>query len=379
MTNHPNRLAVLHAIARELSGSVHLEQILSITLSQVAELLGLETGWIFLLDEQDQFYLAAGLNLPPGLAEAPARMRGWCQCQEMFRHNALHRGQNISIVACSRLNQLADAQQTGGLRFHASIPLLAGEQKLGVLNAASRQKQALSQDELHTLYTIGDLLSLAIQRTRYYEEHLGHSALNERYRLARELHDSLGQGLAALILRIETLDALVDKQVPAAELKPHLRASADLARQTLREARASVQNLRSGDLGLSDLGAAVQALRSELLARQEVEMALSGEAGLSPALRHSLYRMLQELITNIHKHAQAQRVSIQLSCEPKGVRLIVSDDGRGFAGELLEQRRREGHFGLLGLRERVHLLHGQLNIDSHPGEGTTIDIFLPGS
>ncbi|HEY9839672.1 MAG: histidine kinase [Candidatus Sericytochromatia bacterium] len=370
----PPHLAILHTIARKLSSSVHLEQILQITLSQVAELLELETGWVFLLDHEDRFYLAASQNLPPGLAADPARMTGWCQCQEMFRHDELHSGQNISIVACSRLNQLTDPVQTGGLRFHASIPLKAGEQRLGVMNAASRQKQALNQDELHTLYTIGDLLSLAIQRTRYYEEHLNHSALSERYRLARELHDSLGQGLAALILRLETLDALVDMGAEADRLKPQINASVELARRTLREARSSVQQLRSEAMGLPELAGAIERLIGELLPELEVKLDIDQQLQLSPALSHSLYRMLQELLNNVRKHAAARQLRITLCGEAGGLRLKLEDDGAGFEPDAV----REGHFGLIGLRERVHLLAGQLQIRTSPGHGTLVEIFLPG-
>lgn len=368
---HPDstaQLAILHTIARKLSSSVHLEQMLQITLSQVAELLALETGWIFLLDGQARFYLAAAQNLPPGLEEQ-GRMSGWCQCQEMFRHDELHRGQNISVVACSRLNSIQDPVKTGGLRFHASIPLLAGSQKLGVLNAASRQRQALSRDELHTLYTIGDLLSLAIQRTRYYEEHLAHSALSERYRLARELHDSLGQSLAALILRLETLDALVEKRAEPEAIRPRIRESADLARTALREARATVKHLRSEQS--PDLGSALAQLVADLglKARLEIEPGLP----LSPALSHSLWRMLQELLTNIHKHAEAGSLCVSLARAPGGLHLCVSDDGKGFEPEAVPA----GRFGLRGLQERVALLNGDVSVMSRPGAGTRISIFLP--
>lgn len=377
------QLAILHTVARKLSSSVHLEQILQLTLAQVAELLQLETGWIFLLNEEDQFYLAASQNLPAGLQAEPERLSGWCYCLDMFRDDQLHSAQNISVIACSRLSALQKQgeQATGGLRFHASIPLQTGEQKLGVLNVASLQRQQLNQDELHILYTIGDLLSLAIQRTRFYEEHLNHSTLNERYRMARELHDSLGQGLAALILRLETLDALVDKMQaqelePAQavdRLKPQISQSVALARKTLREARSSVQDLRSPELHQPDLQSALEQLVQELLGSQAVVLALPSELRFSPGLQHSLWRMLQELVTNIHKHAQAQQVRIALETSAEGICLKVSDDGQGFTPAAIAP----GHFGLLGLRERVNLLQGRLSICSCPGQGTQIEIQLP--
>ncbi|MGV3526586.1 MAG: histidine kinase [Candidatus Sericytochromatia bacterium] len=364
-------LGALHAVARALSSTVHLEQSLQITLSQVAELLQLETGWIFLLDAAGEPYLAAAQNLPPALVAEPERLCGSCYCLDRYRADSLQQAENISMIACSRLNQLQHG--TAGLRFHASIPLHTGSQKLGVMNVASRERPALSPADLDTLYTVGDLLSLAIQRTRFYEDNLALTALGERYRMARELHDSLGQGLAALILRLDTLDALLEKGAPPEQLKPQLTASLGLARRTLREARGAVSELRSPEGQARPLRAALEQLVSELLPDLQVRLELP-ERQLSPALQHSVFRMAQELLTNIHRHAAARQVQLRLQVQADALQLQICDDGRGFDPEAIPP----GHFGLLGLRERVHLLQGTVSLCSAPGQGTTIQIDLPG-
>lgn len=373
----PNHeLAILQAVARKLSSSVELQESLAQTLSQVAELLALETGWIFLLDEHDAPYLAASQNLPEGL-QLPERMCGSCYCLDVFRADELHSARNVSIIACSRLYKLSP-EAAGGLRFHASIPLQAGGTKLGVMNVASRQKQALSPDDLNILYTIGDLLSLAIQRNRYHEEHLRLSALNERFRMARELHDSLGQGLAALIMRLETLDALSEKITDDTRMgiQNQVQHSLGLARNTLREARHSVQNLRSPEAEPVGLELSLRRLIQELLPGVNVSLTIRDSAlsaAFSPSLSHGLYRMLQELLTNIHKHARATAVDLEIEPSAEGLQVLVQDNGVGFEPDQVPA----GHFGLIGLRERVHLLGGCFALESSLGQGTEVRIVLP--
>ncbi|MDQ5817633.1 MAG: GAF domain-containing protein, partial [Actinomycetota bacterium] len=160
--NH--ELSVLNEIARELNRSVNLGEALEFTLSRVAELLGLRTGWIWLMEgSSPQPYLAASQNLPPALANDPRRMdgSGYCYCLDTYKKGDLEGAANVNVLTCSRLSGLIDG--TGGLRYHASIPLYAGDKKLGVMNVASPDWRSLSPEELQLLYTIGDLLSIAVE------------------------------------------------------------------------------------------------------------------------------------------------------------------------------------------------------------------------
>src|SRR5918911_5368219 len=152
--------SVLNAIARELNRSVNLNETLEFTLSQVARLLGLRTGWIWLMGESSpEPYLAAAQNLPPALATNPRRMdgAGYCYCLDTYKKGDLSGAANVNVLTCSRLKGLVDG--TGGLRYHASIPLYAQDEKLGVMNVASPDWRSLSSEEVQLLYTEGDLLS----------------------------------------------------------------------------------------------------------------------------------------------------------------------------------------------------------------------------
>src|SRR5579885_3116088 len=132
--NH--ELSILNTIARALNHSVELDQALQTGLSQVAELLGLHTGWVWLINEETgKTYLAAAQNLPPALADRPRRMTGTCYCLDTYEEGDLEGAANVNVVKCSRLSGLVDG--TDGLRYHASIPLYAHEKQLGVLNVRS--------------------------------------------------------------------------------------------------------------------------------------------------------------------------------------------------------------------------------------------------
>ncbi len=140
-------LSVLNEIARELNRSVNLGEALGFTLSRVADLLGLGAGWVWLVGEDSpEPYLAATQNLPPVLAENPRRMdgSGYCYCLDTFKKGDLEGAANVNVLSCSRLKGLVDG--TGGLRYHASIPLYAGEKKLGVMNVAGADWRGLSDE-----------------------------------------------------------------------------------------------------------------------------------------------------------------------------------------------------------------------------------------
>ena len=212
-------LAILNEVAGALNESIDLARTLEVALARVSELLKLETGWVWLLHEETgESYLAASRNLPPGLADHPERMEAQqCWCLDAFRQGALQETKSISVIACSRLASL-DEPGSGGLHYHASVPLMAGERRLGLLNVAGADGEELSAEDLRLLHTVGDLLGIAVERTRLYEDSASIGAAEERYRLAREIHDTLGQSLTAVLLRLESLDAVLESatEVPDA-------------------------------------------------------------------------------------------------------------------------------------------------------------------
>src|SRR5437764_11522587 len=362
-------LAILYAIAGHLNRKIDVHEALQEVLVQVTRLLGLQTGWVWLLGERDAPYLAAAQSLPPYLADHPQRMTGSCLCLDTFLQGDLEGAANINVLRCSRLkNAERDSDPSSlGLRFHASIPIYAGEKALGVLNVASEDWRELQAEELQLLHIIGDQIGLAVQRARLSAEHT-HAAtrlatIEERNRLAREIHDTLAQGLAAITLQLETADALAASRPDRAQ--EAIRRALSLARGNLEEARRSVMNLRAAPLQNRTLPEALASLaRSSCdTTTQDVEFSYSPEhnfPNLPARLEEGIYRIAQEALANACNHAHAQHLDMTLTVDDQHVIVLVQDDGCGFDPDKVTGIGRQDHFGLTGMAERVKLLGGSI-------------------
>src|SRR5438876_9089797 len=351
-------LAVLYAIAGHLNRKIDVHEALQEVLAQVTKLLGLQTGWVWLLDEQDGPYLAAAQSLPPYLADHPQRMSGSCLCLDTFLQGDLEGASNIDVLRCSRLKNAERENDPSslGLRFHSSVPIYAGDMPIGVLNVASEDWRELAAEELQLLHIIGDQIGLAIQRARISAEHTQAATrlatIEERNRLAREIHDTLAQGLAAITLQLEAADVLAESHAERAQ--EAIRRALSLARSNLEEARRSVIDLRAASLQDRTLTEALAALVQEGCEERsaQVEFAYTPVHNfpvLSPRLEESLYRIAQEALANACNHAQAQYISVTLTLDEEGVQMMIQDDGRGFDPEKVTGQTgvgHEGHFGL---------------------------------
>lgn len=368
-------LSILNTIAEALNREVDLSQSIQVALEQVSDLFDLRTSWIWLLDEENGSpYLAASQNLPPALVNNPRRMAGSCYCLDSFRAGDLDGAANINVITCSRLNRLVNG--TDGLRYHASIPLSAYGRPLGVLNVASTDWREPTQDELRLLHTIGDMLSIAIQRARLFARSTRLGAMEERNRLAREIHDTLAQSLAGITLRLETADALLAAQADPARIHEAIGAALSLTRDSLEEARRSVMDLRASVLEGRTLAESLTALAQDWREQAETELSVEitgGSAPLPLRVESGLCRIAQEALANIRLHAHARHARLEMIATPQQVSLIIEDDGRGFDPQQLPK----GRYGLVGLRERVKLLGGSLHLQSSAGIGTSLTIIIP--
>jgi two-component system, NarL family, sensor kinase len=382
-------LSILNSIAQALNGSAEMGEALRAVLARVAELLGLETGWIWLLDDTTgENYLGAAQNLPRALTKNPRRMSGSCYCLDTYREGDLAGAANVNVVKCSRLSGLVD--DTNGLRYHASIPLYAYGKKLGVMNVASTDWRELSQDDLRLLYTIGDMVSIAIERARLFAQSARLGAVEERNRLAREIHDTLAQGLTGLALQLEAADALLEGKADPERVRQTVRQALALTRKNLEETRRSVYDLRAAPLEGHTLPEALAALAADwtVQGNPPVDVRVTGESRPLPVrIENGLYRIAQETLTNIGRHANARYVTLALETVPERIRLVIEDDGQGFDADVVgtqahDQRERDpgggpGRYGLIGLNERAKLLGGTLRLESSPGTGTRIEIQIP--
>lgn len=368
-------LAILNEIAKALNQSTDLDEALPTALAQVVDLFDLQTGWIWLLhEESEQPYLAAAQNLPPALADNPRRMAGDCYCLDTFRAGDLDGAANVNVITCSRLYGLVDG--TDSLRHHASVPLYAHGRRLGVMNVASENWRELSPEDLRLLYTVGDLLGMAVERIRLYGRSMQIGAIEERNRLAREIHDTLAQGLAAVALHLESADALLDADAGKERVQQALQQALRMTRSNLEEARRSVLDLRAAPLEGRSLSMALSTLAQRYAEESNVEIIYTERGASRPLpvrVETGLFRIAQEALNNVIRHAEARKARVTLETTADAVRLVVEDDGRGFVAQEAPQDR----FGLVGLSERARLLSGSLRLETSPGEGTRVDLTIP--
>src|SRR5882762_46037 len=201
------------------------------------------------------------------------------------------------------------------------------------------------------------------------------AVLEERNRIARELHDTLEQGLAGITMQ---LDLAVDCFQQAPGVAQHaLETARSMSRHSMIEARRSVWDLRCQLLEDGDLISALTHVVGPLVPRgqEKVEVKIQGSPVRLPGpVEMNLLRIAQEAVSNAVKHGRAQQVSIELNYAPTSVCLTVSDDGRGF---MANQASPTGHFGLLDMRERALSMGSQLKVESEPGRGTRLAVEVP--
>jgi len=198
----------------------------------------------------------------------------------------------------------------------------------------------------------------------------------ERQRMARELHDTLAQGLAGLILQLEAADAHIASENPE-KAQSIIQQAMSRARTTLAEARRAISDLRESPPTATDLNEAIKADVERFRASTGIACTLSlcQLPNVSHPLAENILRAINEGLMNIARHAEATEAMLSMVCDQNNILIEIKDDGTGFdPPEVVGQ---SGHYGLVGLRERARLYGGSLNIESQPTQGTTLKIQLP--
>lgn len=254
-----------------------------------------------------------------------------------------------------------------------SVPLRYRGERIGALLSFYPQGYHPDGADTEFLQAIADQSAFAIQNARLFADMQSRAALEERQRLARELHDSVSQALYGIALgaRSARSQLTTNPQRVGERLDYVLK----LAETSITEMRALIFELRPEKLATEGLVTALNKQTAALQARHpvEVETFLPDEPDLSLMAKEALYRIAQEALHNIFKHARATRVSLVLKLEEKRAVLEISDDGVGFAPDA----HFPGHLGLASMRERAELMGGGLDIRSAPGQGTLLRATLP--
>ncbi len=214
------------------------------------------------------------------------------------------------------------------------------------------------------------------QLQNYAEQVAELATTEERNRLAREIHDSLGHYMTVINVQLEKAIAFKARDAEAADQA--LKDAKHLASEALKDIRRSVGTLRSTPEKFS-LAQALAGLVAHLESSQmTIDLQIEGdETGFSKQSLQTLYRAAQEGLTNIQKHAQASRVTVHIKLEDQQASLMITDDGQGFDPALLAESKQESHYGLQGIRERLELVRGSFKVESSPHHGTSLLVTVP--
>lgn len=367
-------LRTINAITAVVSRSLDLEEILQDALNKTLEITGLEAGGAFRLVEPElRLSLMAHHGLSPTmvtqLEQLPLAISGASQ--------AVNQGQPVvGQVAHYLPSPWRDLLIAEGWRLVVSIPLISRGKPLGTINLFSRAGQTPAAEQLSLLAAIGQQIGVAMENAQLYEQAQRVAAAEERQRLARDLHDSVTQALYGVTLYAEATSRLlrVGETEQATAYLSDLRAT---AQEALGEVRLLIFELRPPVLEKEGLAAALRARLESVEGRSGLKTILQVEGNeqirLPLELETGLYRIAQEALNNILKHAQAQEVRVCLQAQaPEGrVILEVNDDGQGFE---MTNGAGQGKLGLHTMQERAALLGGELVIRSKPGVGTQVRV-----
>jgi signal transduction histidine kinase len=281
-----------------------------------------------------------------------------------------------SIIEDPEMDQ--ETARRMGLQTGLFVPLIVRDRPIGVITAHDKvgSDPRFDAEDLRFAETLARRAAIAVEMSQRIKRDTLRRVLEaqelERRRLARELHDETGQALTSILLGLRALGELEG----TAELSAALEEIRELVVTTLHDVRRLAVELRPKVLDDFGLVPALERLTSGFAEKTGIAVGLEARlsAGRLPAeVETALYRIVQEALTNVVKHADARNVSVLLSRGDAGVRLVVEDDGRGFAAA---DAGSDG-FGLVGIRERIALLDGRLEIETAPDSGTTIVAEVP--
>jgi signal transduction histidine kinase len=273
------------------------------------------------------------------------------------------------------------------VRAVLSLPLLRDERVIGALSIWDEVGRVFDEEALALARLFADQAASALANAQLYAEvqagrqrlqsltrHLLEAQEAERHRIAHELHDEAGQLLASVYLALE--EAVIELPRLLRERFHQVRDHLDAIETELRRLSHELRPTILDDLGLLP---ALQFLADGVAARTGLRIRVDSaiEGRLAPAVETALYRIMQEGLTNITKHAAAVRVQLQLRRDARMVHALLQDDGVGFAVDPVVNQKGPRGLGLLGIQERVEVLGGTLQITSAPGQGTALQITLP--
>jgi signal transduction histidine kinase len=378
VSERTRELEILNTIAAAVTSSLNVTEVFKYAIETTGDALGLEVGAAFRLDDDEaqdpnpRLRLLAHRGLSAGFLPFVERLplRG-----SMIELAIPSGGPQAWKPSEYHIEPIRRALEREGLRFGISVPLMAQGKLLGGMVLGSRAERTMSGEEMSLLAAIGQEVSIAVANARLFDRAQRMAALEERNRLAHELHDSVTQSLYSLTLYAEAAARMLEAGQPKTAAE-QLRELGDTAREALQEMRLLIFELKPLDLQKAELADAIRSRLDAVESRVglKADLRVTGEARLGDALKLELYHVVREALNNILKHAGARRVSVVLTLSADEAALEVNDDGRGFDPET---GRASGGLGLAGMAERARRVGGALTVQSSPGGGTKVSFRAP--
>lgn len=354
-------LTGLLEVSRRVGSMLELDPLLSLVLDELKTVIDYGAAGILMVEGDMVQVLDFRGPVPHPHLRTPVPASGWPEWEQV------QRGQTVIV------DDRRNAEAPFLLRSYLAAPMTVRDRVIGALSVSHASRGYFTEHHASLLQSFANQAAVAIENARLYEKAQELAALEERQRLARELHDSVTQALYGIGLAAETTRLLLE-QDPARAGQANATVQT-LAKAGMTEMRALLFELRPESLEWEGLTAALQKQANALEARYTipVETTLCAEPATSLPVKEALYRIAQEALHNAIKHAQPTRMEVRLECATGGILLEVRDDGRGFdpGGSF------PGHLGLHTMRERATKLGGAVNIESAPGKGTRVRARMP--
>jgi PAS domain S-box-containing protein len=377
-------LSMLLDVSANIASTLDLPLLLEVILEQLQQVVAYDGASVLILDGDE---LRTAAHRGPIPHEVQAQMHiGREQAGELWEAMEGHEPLVIGDVKGDSWLAQAFRQAFGEyvdremeyMRTWVGIPLMVRERLIGWLSLHHSEPQAYAQHHAALAQTIANQAATAIENAQLYAQARRLAVLEERQRLARELHDSVSQVLYGIGLGARTARTLLDRAETAGELRSSLEEPLgyvlSLAEAGLAEMRALIFELRPDSLEREGLVAALTRQAAAVRARHKMEVhtEFCEEPALSSEVREALYRIAQESLNNIVKHAQAEKVDIRLGVSQGEIVLELMDDGVGFD----PQAKYAGHMGLNSMRERAAQIGGILEIKSEAGQGAVVRVSI---
>jgi two-component system sensor histidine kinase DevS len=373
LSERNNDLALLNDIGEALTNSLELDEILEQTLKRVMAYLKVETGEIFLAEEDGSLRLT--------LHRGEAAGAFWTK--EQFEPGegpiGIAAESGKLMVTTSLQHEIEFLHSTivkAGFRCIACIPLTARGSVVGVMSIATRRACHLDQREMTLLTSIGQWAGITLENARLQQQARRLAVLEERERIGMDLHDGTIQSIYAVGLALDYARMAIDENPSEAHSK--IEQAIEGLNCTIRDIRTYILDLRPRQFRGEDLMEGLQHLADEFRCNARVELTVTGPDDgllvLPTAHATALFHICQEALANVAKHAQAKQASVDLWTAPGRALLEISDNGQGF--DLRKMGVTLGH-GLSNMHTRARKVGGDVEITSEPGKGTTVLAWVP--